>query len=360
MPASIQEQIKEAIAYHDNQLAWSILVQAAKQPELQISKPDFLQLSYLRMSSLSPEKLLGVMQESLLAAFAIADFDLEKKIIDYVEALDYVPEQVDFIIKLKSILTQHEETLGTPKITLGEKTVAPTIANWIADFEQTVGAKEKGALGELRYLNTGKNPKLLSPEEREVLKRILNLYDRLSEYESFWNELPEKLSEADMVEFEKYIEQQLAEEEAENLPLQGIAEPVLTTEPIGEPIPESGIFSEQVDSGEQQAQETQQVQQVQEVTEESRVARPNAEQRRIMQDIAANAPKNMKYGTDNASIHDIINRSPKNQKRGIVLDRETNIKVDDEKKRLVEQRERKSTDIQSKLEELRKRHKDNA
>ncbi len=358
MPDSIEQQIKEAIAYHDNQLAWSILVQAAKQPDIKIARPDYLQLSYLRMSSLDAEKVLLIIQESVLAAFAIPEFDLEKKIADFVEALDYVPAQVDFIIKLKSILTQHEETLGTPKITLGEKTVAPTIANWIADFEQTVGAKEKGALGELRYLNTGKNPKLLSPEEREVLKRILNLYDRLSEYESFWNELPEKLPEADMIEFEKYIEQKFAEEEAENLPMQGIAEPVLSTEPIGEPIPEAGIFSEQVDSG--QAQQVQEAQQGQQIPQEPRVERPSAEQRRIMQDIAANAPKNVKYGTDNASIHDIINRSPKSQKRGIMLDRETNIKVDDEKKRLVEQRERKTTDIQSKLEELRKRHKDNA
>jgi hypothetical protein len=343
---SIEQQIKEAINYHDNQLAWSILVQAAKQPEIKLSRQDYLQLSYLRMSSLDAEKLLSIIQESVLAAFAIPDFDLEAKIADYVEALDYVPAQVDFIIKLKSILVQHEEVLGAQKITLGDKAVTPTIANWIADFELSSATKDKGALGELRYVNTGQNSKLLTPEQREVLKRILNLYDRLAEYESFWNELPEKLPEADMVEFENYIEKQFALAEAENIPVQGIARPVLTTEAVGEPIPEAGIFTEQVDSGPEQ--------------EEARAPQPSAEQRRIMQDIAASAPADMKYGTDNASIHDIINRSPRYQKRGIVLDGGTNIKVDDEKKRLVEQREQKATDIQSKLEELRKRNKDNA
>lgn len=221
MADSLQQQVAEAIQYHDNQLAWQILVQVAKQKNLTLPREDSLKLNYLRMNSLDSGKVLLLMQESILVAFTIPEFNLEQKIIDYVELLDYVPAQVDFVKKLRAILENHQELIGSTKIKIDDKMLQPSLANWILDFNRSIQQSDRTVLNEIRYLNTFPNPKILDSEQREMLKMILRLYDRLVQYDELWEDLPDTLPDSELKNFEEYINRKFEEVDSENVILQG-------------------------------------------------------------------------------------------------------------------------------------------
>lgn len=347
MNIALQNRIAEAIFHLDNQKAWEILVEVSKLGETELSREDYLRLSYLRMNSLSDTQLLNIIKESILIAFSIPDFDLKKKIVEYVELLDYVPAQIDFIMKLKNLFEVHEELLGSSQILLNGKAVAPTVSNWVSDFNSTLKSRDRDALSELQYLNTSVNPKKLTPEQRGALKVVLNLYNLLSQYSDFWNSLPSELPDKELFDLNKYIDELFTSEDSEEE-----ISAVSSTEPSFIP---------------QFAQESQPLQQPQPQPPTRTTPQPTPAQRQAVDDItrAPHTPVNYNTGapgangpmsaSDSAKIRDLINHVPPANKRGVTMD-PTNVKIDEEQQRLNADRAKQVADIQRKLAELRSRN----
>lgn len=103
---------------------------------------------------------------------------------------------------------------------------------------------------------------------------------------------------------------------------------------------------------------------------EPKHAEPTAEQRRVVEGIKHAQHQSVKYedqnsigssilsAADNVKIHDLINQKQNDAatKRGVTMD-PTNIKIEEEKKRIDDQRAKQVADIQKKLTELRERNK---
>lgn len=229
MIPEIQLKIEEAIKFRDAQRAWEVLVAAARDSQIQLPRTDYLRLNYLRMNALDSERLLGVIKESILAAYQIPDFDLDSRLADYFELLEYVDVQIDFLYKLKAILVNHQELLGDQKINVNGKQVTPTIANWILDYQSMVNPEMKDALGEMKYINTGPNLKILSIGQRKALQSILRIYDRVDSLVNLYEELPEKLSPEDTREFQDWAVKKFEEEYGAEL-----EQPIVAEEPISE------------------------------------------------------------------------------------------------------------------------------
>ncbi|QQS22676.1 hypothetical protein IPM19_03530 [bacterium] len=206
MNTALQSKIDYAIQYQDNILARELLIASNRDNEMRLDKKAYLKLSYLTMSSLSPQRLMNLVKESILTAYEIPDFNLEEKLSDYIELIDSVPDQVELITGLKSIIEQHQELLGDKPIVVKEKNVPPTISNWIKDLADAVTIRHD-VLEEIRYINRSPNPQTLTIARREILKNIFRIYDRMAQYAKFWEELPEEIPEDEMAEFEAYLEE---------------------------------------------------------------------------------------------------------------------------------------------------------
>ncbi len=89
-------------------------------------------------------------------------------------------EEDDLEEKIINILYNNEEKLTNSHIMLGDREVAPTIANWIKDFIKLNGSEMFDDLALAQYLSTSPNAKKLNSEEKNLVRRVLKLYNNLS------------------------------------------------------------------------------------------------------------------------------------------------------------------------------------
>ncbi len=78
------------------------------------------------------------------------------------------------------VLLGNEERLSSNHLTLDGREVAPTISNWLKDFIKVNGSEIFDELVLAQYLSTAPNAKNLSRIEKDLLRKLLQLYRNLS------------------------------------------------------------------------------------------------------------------------------------------------------------------------------------
>lgn len=207
MALDIQKTITDAITYLDQERAREVLSYVAKHPSTQLDPGDQARLNYLRLTSIDEDRALGLMQRSILAAYTIEGYQLEQKLVDYLEQLEYAPDIMDFVYKLRDILSSHNEQLGSKEIVVGGKQTPPTIGNWLADYSAFAGKNQHDALLQVKYVNTSQNAKILSAAEKRVLQSLISIYDHLQRYIEMWELIPDEFPPDEQQELKRKLEQ---------------------------------------------------------------------------------------------------------------------------------------------------------
>ena len=123
------------------------------------------------------------------------------------------------------ILLSNEERLSSGHLSLEGREVAPSVANWLKDFIKVNGSEIFDELILAQYLSTSHNAKNLNGIEKDLLRKLLQLYRNLS----FFPDSMAKLAVEDwqIIPAEKAIGpkivQDALEEEGENLPVRPVA-----------------------------------------------------------------------------------------------------------------------------------------
>ncbi|MBI4049338.1 MAG: hypothetical protein HY395_00775 [Candidatus Doudnabacteria bacterium] len=80
----------------------------------------------------------------------------------------------------KAMLTCNNRIGQQPLLfTKSKRQASPTIGNWLIDYRSMIAADKGGAFEQISYLKQNENARKLSGQERELLERILKLYDWL-------------------------------------------------------------------------------------------------------------------------------------------------------------------------------------
>jgi len=82
--------------------------------------------------------------------------------------------------KAENLLYINQEKLSDHHIILDGHPASPTVANWLKDFIKKYGSSLFDDVALAEYLTQSPNVKLLKPEEKELLRRVLKLYRNLS------------------------------------------------------------------------------------------------------------------------------------------------------------------------------------
>lgn len=211
MTKDLQQQVNKAIHSLDSSLAWDILADVAKSSDIKLDSSDELKLNYLRILGLSQERLLELLNKSILTAFQIEGYNLVNKLFDYMELLDEPEIVIDFMKKLAEVISSHGELLGNQSIIVKGGKVEPTIANWILDYDGFVQNLNRDALSEMKYINTSANTKILTVPQRNLLQSLLKIYDICRNYVEVWNEIPSKLPPDELKELNDYFNRKVAQ-----------------------------------------------------------------------------------------------------------------------------------------------------
>lgn len=347
MIPELQNQIQSAIKYFDLEAAIKIISTLQKTGELDMSDPDILKLYYIRINSLSTNQLYEVLKSSMLVAYEIEDYKLSESLKEFFLQYNFIPEEVELCSKIIKLLQTSEEVLGTKYISLLGKDTAPYIHYWISDHANAVGSKKRDALSLMQYLNTSPNVKTLTQHERYILKDVLEIYDYCEDIVSLWEQLPDKIDDRDI---------EASQQAFDWTPLvmgfpddtdgiSGSSTPVQT--PTVPAITRSTPKLPEFDSARPTPSPT---------LSENKFTRPADS---LPTDVTPQPKPSMnvpnQYATNAGKVNELINHKPKS-KIGVVMD-PTNVKLEDEKRRLSQDRSDQTDMIQFKLTELRNRNK---
>jgi hypothetical protein len=139
--------------------------------------------SLLAVSDGEKEKFV---REQILDVFELEFINVrhwvETMLCAYLEA----PDVIDQLRKIfQRGLESNIQTLGTGRLRLAgeQNSVAPTIKNWVSDYNHTARIdelrKSRGSFEEFNYVNQSANAKTLDPKDRKVLQKFLAIYDWL-------------------------------------------------------------------------------------------------------------------------------------------------------------------------------------
>lgn len=191
-----KELVNEAIRTQDSSLAVQLL--GSDKESRALDDVTRLKLSYLRLNGMSTEAVSALMSESVLTAYKLSDYSLFTKIKEYIEQYDYVPDAVELCGRIPSLLSNNQEQLGSQRIPLGDKQVAPTVSNWLNHYAaHSTGTSGMDVLGLMKYFNTNPDLKVLNASEKAILKDIIQLQDYCNAVVAMWESLPNNISQSD-------------------------------------------------------------------------------------------------------------------------------------------------------------------
>ena len=167
-------------------------------PELADNDP-ILYREYLRMLTVLKGSLLSNMldtdvaaflKENLLFALEVPDFEITDKLYDVFVLARGFPVRIDDLKKQFSrALEENLEYLGTEglKMKNEDEERTPTVRNWILDYNQFAArfinpaAKQikRGGVERAAYITQSENVANLNEDEKQILLRVLALYDLL-------------------------------------------------------------------------------------------------------------------------------------------------------------------------------------
>lgn len=167
-------------------------------PSFVDERPDLFR-EYLRMltvlkgsmlSNMSDSDMAAFLKEDLLFALEVPDFELEDKLNDVFALARGFPVRIDVLRKLFfHALEENLEYLGTSGLQINNEDIErpPTIRNWILDYNQfaaslaspTVQQIKRGGVERAAYITQSENVRNLTDDERQILLRLLEIYDWL-------------------------------------------------------------------------------------------------------------------------------------------------------------------------------------
>lgn len=364
--AQIQLEARDIFLNHDPSDAIKLIKVLRAEPDLDGSMKMLLtQMQFIRIASFTPDQLLALLEKNLLVAYTIPEYSLAEKVEDYVDQVESMAEQISVARKIKIAIQDNELVFSESEITVKGQSIPGTIKNWIADYNSypIIEGTRKGALDEIEYTNQSSNAKHLTDVQLGVLRDILNLYDYLTNMIAAWDAVPVPATEEEAAKgFDLYnyipgLEDALEEERAAKSHAPVLPKPmdvspsstpsrqVLQSRPVAPPTP--------LPSPDQLSHAK--------VQYNFPTPKTTEEQQRIIDQIrhshvqgSFNDSKVITDAPDNAIIHETIKKSAA-VKRGVTLD-QTNVEIDEEQKRIKQERLKQAEQIQSKLSDLRKRN----
>ena len=140
-----------------------------------------IRLKLVRLPLLKDEEIARFFKESVIEALNAEDVD----ILERVEARQLIfPRETRYEMVNAPIIEAihlNEEPIGLNGIFVpGEPAaVAPTVKNWLADYDRTYGTQPQKDIVWIDYAAQSRNATTLSAGERSVLRKVLKFYEFL-------------------------------------------------------------------------------------------------------------------------------------------------------------------------------------
>ena len=128
--------------------------------ELEKDVVDMFKNNFTRVFSIPDIDVWGKLKEILLGIIVLDDRDKLKK-------------------QIRDVLLNNQEKITGKRIIIGIEEKEPTVANWLLNYNKTLGTGKVNDIARTQYLTNGKNIKNLTEEEKKKVRILFDLYEKL-------------------------------------------------------------------------------------------------------------------------------------------------------------------------------------
>lgn len=142
-------------------------------------KKIIYKLKWLGLPIMKEEEVIDMFQHHFTQIFKIDGYDIWSKLRIILLGIVVFEDRDEFKKKLRQALINSQEKITSKKLIINKQEVPPTVANWISDYNKSLGTGEINDLARAQYLVNGKNIINLNKEEKEKIKILFDLYEKL-------------------------------------------------------------------------------------------------------------------------------------------------------------------------------------
>lgn len=158
-----------------------------ERPDLSVSQPQLYQylqdilikLKFVALPTLSDQKVFELIREHLLEAL-IAEINIERILEINLRSIP-ITFRGEFKREVRQSLKENQQKLGSQSLIIEGKPTPqpPTLKNWLLDYDRQMDIRKHSELEREQYLAQNSNAQKLSPTEKDLLRKVLKLYDNL-------------------------------------------------------------------------------------------------------------------------------------------------------------------------------------
>ncbi|HYF04589.1 MAG TPA: hypothetical protein VEA59_00290 [Patescibacteria group bacterium] len=156
------------------------LIKSSSEQDERLLENLRIQLQFGRFAVLSDEDSERLVSQHLLMAFVIPEYDFVDELGRKLIYLEWPKPQYAFVRTIQKAMESNDQLLGTRPLLIDGAQVPQTISSWIKDYESfPVEGPFHTSFDLVNYLTKSPNAARLAKPDRELLQKVLNVYDAL-------------------------------------------------------------------------------------------------------------------------------------------------------------------------------------
>lgn len=159
----------------------------ANNPDLKRDVPELynryqtylMKARFVCLFELEEKEVLELMEKYLVLVLDNPFYNIYEKLRMRLQRFDSLAARDEFKNKIKESLLKNRSKISPEKIMVGTIMQEPTVANWLKDYYSKLGIDRVDALAFNQYLVNAENTKNLEESDREKLKTLFTLFEKL-------------------------------------------------------------------------------------------------------------------------------------------------------------------------------------
>jgi len=125
------------------------------------------------------KEILDMFKYHFAEIFNIPEFDVLAKLEEVLLGTTVLDDRDKFKKQLSQILLDNQEKLTKKKIIINNQEEHPTVANWLKNYNRILGTGKVDNIKRTQYLTNNKNIVGLTEEDKNKVRILFNLYEKL-------------------------------------------------------------------------------------------------------------------------------------------------------------------------------------
>jgi hypothetical protein len=138
-----------------------------------------IKLRWIALALLKEGEVVKLFKENFLKIFEIEDFNLEEKMRFKFLNILVLEERDKLKNEIRKALAENNERISSKKLMSESKMLEPSVASWIFDYNKNLGITPVNKTKQTEYFTRNENAKKASNEEKDKLRVVFNIYEKL-------------------------------------------------------------------------------------------------------------------------------------------------------------------------------------